>query len=74
MSDQPLTRDEIEAFQRQLSLLSEPAVRDQYNQGHAKCCLGRGGLPSPGDIQRLLSIWKVLWGWEQHGARDNRRV
>jgi hypothetical protein len=39
MSDQPLSRSEIEALQRQLSLLSEPAVRDTYIQAHARCCL-----------------------------------
>jgi hypothetical protein len=60
-------RADIESFQRQLSLLSEPAVRDQYAQAHAKCCLGRGGLPSPAEVQRFLSVWKVLWQWEQNG-------
>jgi hypothetical protein len=48
MSDEPLSRPEIEALQRQLSLLSEPAVRDAYVQAHARCCLGRGELPKPG--------------------------
>ena len=61
MSGQPLTRSDIEALQRQLSLLSEPAVRDAYVQAHARCCLGRGELPNPADVQRLLSAWKVLW-------------
>jgi hypothetical protein len=69
MPDQPLTREEIQAFQRQLSLLSEPAVREQYTHAHAKCCLGRGNLPSPADVQRFLSIWKVLWQWEQAAKR-----
>jgi len=36
MSDEPLSRPEIEALQRQLSLLSEPAVRDAYVQAHAR--------------------------------------
>jgi hypothetical protein len=49
-----MTRPEIEAVQRRLSLLSEPAVRDEYARAHAKCCLGRGGLPTPAEIQRLL--------------------
>jgi hypothetical protein len=69
MSDQPLTRPEVEALQRQLSLLTEPAVRDAYAQAHARCCLGRGGLPNPADVQRFLSAWKVLWRWEQNGKR-----
>jgi hypothetical protein len=69
MSDQLLTRSEIEDVQRQLSLLSEPAVRDAYVKAHAECCLGRGELPSPAQIQRLLSAWKVLWRWEQNGQR-----
>ena len=64
-----MTRDEIEAFQRQLSLLSEPAIREQYIQAHAKCCLGRGGLPSAAEVQRFLSIWKVLWKWEQNSRK-----
>ncbi len=55
------------AMQRQLSLLSESAVRDAYVQAHARCCLGRGELPSPAQVQRFLSTWKVLWKWEQNG-------
>jgi len=54
MSDEPLSRPEIEALQRQLSLLSEPAVRDAYVQAHARCCLGRGELPNPAEVQRFL--------------------
>ena len=69
MPDEPLSRPEIEDFQRQLSKLSEPAVRDAYVQAHARCCLGRGGLPSPAEVQRFLSAWKVLWKWEQNGKR-----
>ena len=69
MPDQPLTRPEIEALQHQPSLLSESAVRDTYVQAHAQCCLGRGGPPSPADVQRFLSAWKVLWRWEQNGQR-----
>jgi hypothetical protein len=69
MSDQPLARREVEDLQRQLSLLSESAVRDTYVRAHAQCCLGRGGLPSPADVQRFLSAWKVLWRWEQNGKR-----
>jgi len=67
MPDQPLSRTEVEELQRQLSRLSEPAVRDAYVQAHAKCCLGRGELPSPAEVQRFLSAWKVLWRWEQNG-------
>ena len=69
MPDEPMSRSDVEALQRQLSLLSEPAVRDAYTQAHAKCCLGRGGLPKPEDVQRFLSAWKVLWRWEQNGKR-----
>lgn len=69
MPDEPLSRPEIEDLQRQLSQLSEPAVRDAYIQAHAKCCLGRGELPSPAEVQRFLSAWKVLWRWEQNGKR-----
>lgn len=69
MPDQPLSRSEVEAFQRQLSLLSEPAVRDAYVQAHARCCLGRGELPDPADVQRFLSAWKVLWKWGQNAPR-----
>ena len=69
MSDEPLSRPEIEALQRQLSLLSEPAVRDAYVQARARCCLRRGELPNPADVQRFLSAWKVLWRWEQNGNR-----
>ena len=65
---QPLSRSEVEALQRELSLLSEPAVRDAYIQAHARCCLGRGELPNPADVQRL-SAWKVLWRWEQNVKR-----
>ena len=69
MADQLLSKAEIEAFQRQLSLLSESSVRAQYTQAHAACCLGRGGIPSPADVQNFLAIWKVLWRWEQNANR-----
>ena len=67
MADGPMNRDDVEAFQRELSLLSEPSVRAQYIEAHAKCCLGHGQLPSPADVQRFLSTWKVLWRWHQNG-------
>jgi|307.fasta_scaffold1028393_1 hypothetical protein len=69
MPDEPLSRSEVEALQRQLSLLSEPAVRDAYVQAHARCYLGRGELPSPAEVQRFLSAWKVLWRWQQNGTK-----
>ena len=68
MPDQPMSRPEVEQLQRELSRLSEHAVKDAYIKAHAQCCLGQGKLPSPADVQRFLSAWKVLWRWEQNGC------
>src|SRR5215472_411501 len=53
VADRILSREEVLEFERQLSLLSEPAVRNQYVEAHSKCCLARGRLPTPEEIQHL---------------------
>ena len=60
ISDRPLSLSDVEALQRQLSLLSEPAVGDPFVQAHARCCLGRSELPSPAEVQQFLNAWKAL--------------
>lgn len=71
VGDRILSRDEVQEFQRQLSLLSEPTVRNQYIEAHAKCCLAQGRMPTPAEIQHLLCIWKVLYKWEQNSGRKS---
>ena len=41
VADRILSRDEVEEFERQLALLSEPAVRGQYVEAHSKCSFPR---------------------------------
>jgi hypothetical protein len=72
VGDKILSREEVQEFQRRLALLSESSVRDQYSQAHAKCCLARGKLPTPVEVQHFLSLWKVLWRWEQNPQRRSR--
>jgi hypothetical protein len=55
-----LSQEEIEALQRRLSLLSPAHVREAYLAQIERCRLERE-VPPPYAIQRLVTIWKVLW-------------
>jgi hypothetical protein len=71
MPEQPVSREQVEAFKRQMQMLSAPHVRDQYLQAHADCTIkSDGSVPSPTRIQTLLALWKVLWKWsESNGGK-----
>jgi hypothetical protein len=69
MSDAPLSKQQIESFRHSLQMLSPSHVREQYITAHANCCLARGELPKPAEIQRMLCIWKILWEWKQRERR-----
>ena len=55
-----MTEDEIEALKRRLSLLSPMHVQEEYKAQIEKCRL-HGDVPPPYVIQRLVTIWRVLW-------------
>jgi hypothetical protein len=50
-TERVLSRDELQEFSRELSLLSPHTVQDLYTKAHQACCLA-SGLPSPAQIQK----------------------
>jgi hypothetical protein len=69
MPDEPMTKQQIEAYRHGLQMLSSSHVREQYVRAHADCCLARGELPKPAEVQKMLCIWKILWEWKQRERR-----
>ena len=59
-----LSREDLDALQRRLSLLSPAYVREEYLAQIERCRLERE-IPPPYVIQRLVTIWKVLWKWRR---------
>jgi hypothetical protein len=58
-----MTREELKELRRSLSLLSPHTVRDNYNELLASCRLRDGTPPPPRTMQRLVTLWKILWRW-----------
>lgn len=65
-ADEPMTKKEADDFRRQISLLAECSVRNEYLKAYSDCAMKNGELPTPREIQELLCIWKVLWGWRNN--------
>jgi hypothetical protein len=61
----PLTKQELDAFSRQLLMLHESRVQEIYREAWRKCQLVRDDLPSPDAIQQLVRACKILWRWRQ---------
>jgi len=78
MSDEPLSRADVEAFQRQLSMLSEPAVREQYIQSHARMLsrkrLTTDALRDSEIPERVESSLAVATKWEKSVSHLNHLV
>ena len=55
-----MTERELAELQRRLSLLSPVHVQQEYKAQIERCRL-QGDVPPPYVIQRLVTIWKVLW-------------
>ena len=62
----PLSREEIERSQSELSKLALPAVLDSLRKAYADCSPKNGEIPGPRAVQAFLAIWKVLWRWKQN--------
>jgi hypothetical protein len=55
-----MTEDEMARLKRRLCLLSPTHVQAEYQAQIERCRL-HGDVPPPCVIQRLVTIWKVLW-------------
>jgi hypothetical protein len=62
----PLTREQVERQQNELSKLSEPAVLESLRASYINCAPKDGKLPSPRAVQSFLAVWKVLWRWSKN--------
>jgi hypothetical protein len=58
---EPLTSKGLEELNRSLSRLSPQSVRDNYIELLASCRLRDGTPPPPRTMQRLVTLWKILW-------------
>jgi hypothetical protein len=58
-----LTREQLNHFERNLSLLSPYLVKEKYRQAADRCRFL--DLPTPRVIQELVTTWKVLWRWRK---------
>ncbi len=64
--EEVLSRDDLKELARNLSLLSEPAVRDFYQSAHRECAIINGRtFPSARAVQQLVQAWKVLRNWRR---------
>jgi hypothetical protein len=60
-----MTPEELEQKRRELSMLSEYSVQEQYKRAYEACRLEGERLPRPRAIQELVQIWKQLWHWRK---------
>jgi hypothetical protein len=58
-----MTREQLEQFRRNLSLLSPETVKERYRRAADRCRFL--DLPTPRVIQELVVLWKVLWKWRK---------
>ena len=56
-----MTREQLEDFHHNLTLLSPDMVKQRYRQAADRCRFL--DLPTPRVIQELVTAWKVLWKW-----------
>jgi hypothetical protein len=63
MPTDALTRQQLKALERSLSLLSPLIVKEKYRQAADRCRFL--DLPTPRVIQELVTTWKVLWRWRK---------
>ncbi|HEY6341570.1 MAG TPA: hypothetical protein VIY49_08770 [Bryobacteraceae bacterium] len=61
--DTPLTKEDLAKRRRDLAMLSEPHVRDAYQEAYERCRMKSDALPGASAIQELVTVWKLLWSW-----------
>jgi hypothetical protein len=66
--ERPLTREQIERNQNELSKLARPTVLESLRAAYINCAPKDDEIPSPRTVQSFLSIWKVLWRWKQNAT------
>ena len=54
--EQPLSKEDLELFQHQLSALSPQHVYAQYRRLHEECRLEGERLPKASSIQQLVTV------------------
>ena len=58
------SRQELKEITRNLSLLSEPAVREFYQRAYRACAIiNRSTFPRAQAIQELVQAWKQMRKW-----------
>jgi lysozyme family protein len=57
----PLTEHELKDLQQNLARLSEPSVKQVYQQAWEECRIKGERLPPAKAIQQLVQAWKQLW-------------
>ena len=58
-----LSEDNLSELRRGLAHLSLQRYRDFYEEAYRDCRLIDNRLPSPGQIQTLVRVWRQLWKW-----------
>lgn len=58
-----MTREELKDLKRSLSRLSPYTIRDNYAEALETCRLRGETPPPPRTMQRLVTLWKILWRW-----------
>ena len=58
-----LSQKDLEELRYYLAHLSVDAVRHFYQRAHEDCRMVYDRLPSPEQMQTLVTIWKQLWKW-----------
>jgi hypothetical protein len=59
--DLPMTREEIRALQASLVQMPRFRAFKEYLEAYAKCRPEDDILPSARSMQKLVTVWKVLW-------------
>jgi hypothetical protein len=54
-----MTEEEVENLRRELALLAQPNVEEQYRTNLARLVSEK--LPTPRMVQQFLVVWKYLW-------------
>jgi hypothetical protein len=58
------SREDLEEIRRNLTVLSEPAVREVYQRAYRECAIiNASTFPSARSIQELVTAWKQLRKW-----------
>ena len=61
-----MSKDDVDAFQRNLMQLAPARVQDIYREAWERCRMIGNNLPEPEAVQQLVQAWKTLWGWRRH--------